>query len=71
MRKLFRFLLGLAALGVLAFATLNLVDYLRESNQSTNLNERLIDKAVAVNDPAPQSSDVDFSAEQESEANTE
>lgn len=53
MRKLFRFLLGLAALGVLAFATLNLVDYLRESNQSTNLNERLIDKAVAVNDPAP------------------
>lgn len=71
MRKPFRFLLGLAALGVLAFATLNLVDYLRESNQSTNLNERLIDKAVAVNDPAPRSSDVDFSAEQESEANTE
>lgn len=71
MRKPFRFLLGLAALGVLAFATLNLVDYLRESNQSTNLNESLIGKAVAVNDPAPQSSDVDFSAEQESEANTE
>lgn len=71
MRKLFRFLLGLAALGVLTFATLNLVDYLRESNQSMNLNESLIGKAVAVNDPAPQSSDVDFPAEQESEANTE
>ena len=71
MRKFFRFLLGLAACGVLAVATLNLVDYLWESNQSTNLNESLIDKAVAVNDPAPQSSDVDFPAEQESEANTE
>lgn len=71
MRKLFRFLLGLAALGVLAFGTLNLVDYLRESNQSTNLNESLIGKAVAVNDPAPQSSDVDFPAEQGSEAKTE
>lgn len=71
MRKLFRFLLGLAACGVLAFATFNLVDYLRESNQSTNLNESLIDKAVAVKDPAPQSSDADFSAEQESEVDTE
>lgn len=71
MRKFFRFLLGLVACGVLAFATFNLVDYLRGSNQSTNLNESLIDEAVAVKDSAPQSSDVDFSAEQESEADTE
>lgn len=71
MRKLFRFLLGLTACGVLAFATYNLVAYVQESNQSTNLNENLIEEAVAVKDPAPQSSDVDFPAEQESEANTE
>ncbi len=71
MRKLFRFLLGLAACGVLAFATYNLVAYVQESNQSTNLNESLIDKAVAVKDPAPQSSDAVFPAEQESEADTE
>lgn len=71
MRKLFRFLLGLTACGVLAFATYNLVAYVQESNQSTNLNENLIEEAVAVKDPAPQSSDVDFPAEQEAEANTE
>lgn len=71
MRKLFRFLLGLAACGVLVFATLNLVNYLRESNQSANLNEGLIDKAVAIKAPEPQSSDVDFPAQQESEADTE
>ena len=71
MRKLFRFLLGLTACGVLAFATYNLVAYVQESNQSTNLNENLIEEAVAVKDPAPQSSDADFPAEQESEANTE
>ena len=54
MRRLFRFLLGLAACGVLVFATVNLLAYVRESNQSTNLNENLIEKAVAVNAPAPQ-----------------
>ena len=71
MRKLFPFLVGLAACGVLAFAMFNLVDYLRESNQSTNLNESLIDKAVAVKDPAPQSSNLDSITEQESESDTE
>lgn len=71
MRKLFRFLLGLTACGVLAFATYNLVAYVQESNQSTNLNESLIDKAVAVKDPAPQSSNLDSITEQESESDTE
>ena len=71
MRKLFRFLLGLAACGALAFATVNLVAYVQESNQSTNLNENLIDEAVAVKDPAPQSSNMDSIPEQESEADAE
>lgn len=71
MRKIFRFLLGLAACSVLAFATFNLVDYLRESNQSTNLNESLIDEAVAVKEPAPQSSYMDSIPEQEPEADAE
>lgn len=71
MRKLFRFLLGLAACGVLAFATYNLVAYVQESNQSTNLNENLIEEAVAVKDPAPQSSNLDSITEQESEADAE
>lgn len=71
MRKLFRFLLGLTACGVLAFATYNLVAYVQESNQSTNLNENLIEEAVAVKDPAPQSSNLDSITEQESESDTE
>lgn len=54
MRSVFRLLLGLAACGVLVFATVNLVAYVRESSQSTSLNENLIEKAVAVNAPAPQ-----------------
>ncbi len=71
MRKLFRFLLGLTACGVLAFATYNLVAYVQESNQSTNLNENLIEEAVAVKDPAPQSSNLDSITEQESESDRE
>lgn len=71
MRKLFRFLLGLTACGVLAFVTYNLVAYVQESNQSTNLNENLIEEAVAVKDPAPQSSNLDSITEQESESDTE
>ncbi len=71
MRKLFRFLLGLAACGVLAFATFNLVDYLQESKQSTNLNENLIDEAVSIRVTDPPSADADFRAQQESEADTE
>lgn len=71
MRKLFRFLLGLTACGVLAFATYNLVAYVQESNQSTNLNENLIEEAVAVKDPAPQSSNLDSITEQKSESDTE
>lgn len=57
MRRLFRFLLGLAAWGILVFAAVNLVAYVRESSQSTRLNENLIEKAVAVNAPAPQPPD--------------
>lgn len=64
MRKIFRFLLGLTACGVLAFATYNLVAYVQESNQSTNLNENLIEEAVALKDPAPQSSNLDSITEQ-------
>lgn len=71
MRKLFRFLLGLAACGVLASATFNLMAYVCESNQSKNLNENLVDEAVAVKAPAPQSSNMDSISEQESDADAE
>ena len=54
MRRLFRFLLGLAACGVLVFAASHLVAYVQESRQSTNLKENLIEKAVVMNAPAPQ-----------------
>ena len=71
MRKLCRFLLGLAACGVLAFATFNLVEYLQESNQSKNLNENLVDEAVAVKAPVLQSSNMDTIPEQESDADAD
>lgn len=48
MRKLLRFLLGLAACGALVFGTVNLAGYLRESRQSVRLNEELIEDAVEV-----------------------
>lgn len=71
MRKLFRFLLGLAACGVLVFAAFNLAAYVQESNQSANLNESLIDEAVAVISPASQSAAESFREEQNSDAETE
>lgn len=42
--------------------------YVQESNQSTNLNEKLICEAVDLKDPAPQSYNMDSILEQESEA---
>lgn len=68
MRKMIRFLLGLAACGVLVFAGVNLADYFRESNQSTSLKDHLIDDAVVLKDPISQSSDTDFVSEQKTEA---
>lgn len=67
MRKMIRFLLGLAACGVLVFATVNLADYIWESNQSTSLNDDLIDDAVFLKQP----SDTDFISEQETKPDTE
>lgn len=71
MRKMIRFLLGLAACGVLVFATVNLADYIRESNQSTSLNDNLIDDAVVLKNPASQSSDTDSISGQETEPDAE
>lgn len=70
MRRILRFLLGLTACGVLAFATLNLTAYIRESKESTDLNENLIDNAVVIKNPNVQSSDTDsiFGQETESDA---
>ena len=68
MRKMIRFLLGLAACGVLVFAAVNLADYFRESIQSTSLKDHLIDDAVVLKDPISQSSDTDFVSEQKTEA---
>lgn len=71
MRRIFRFLIGLGACGVLLFATINLAAYIRESNQSANLNEKLIDDAVLLKKPASQSSDTDAIYVQEMESDTE
>lgn len=68
MRKVIRFLLGLAACGVLVFATVNLADYIRESNQSTSLNDDLIDDAVLLKNPVTQTSDTDSISKQETES---
>lgn len=51
MGKILRLLLGLAACGVLVFAAVNLTGYLRESRQSSRLNESLIDDAVLTKAP--------------------
>lgn len=50
MSRWMRFLLGLAACGELVYAAVNLADYVRESNRSINLKEKLIDDAVAIRD---------------------
>lgn len=57
MRKLIRLLLGLAACGVLVFASVNLAYYIRESSQSISLNETLIDNVVVIKAPSPQPPD--------------
>lgn len=46
MRKLLRFLLGLAACGVLVFAGSQMAGYIRESRESAGLNDRIADAAV-------------------------
>lgn len=67
MRKIIRALLGLIACGVLAFATANLTDYVQESRQSIDLNEKLIDEAVVRKDTVAPISDTDSIPEQEIE----
>lgn len=68
MRKILRFLIGLAACGALLYGTVNLAAYIQESKQSINLNENLIDDAVHLNNPAAQSSKADSLSEQETDA---
>lgn len=68
MRKLFRFLLGLAACGVLLFSAVHLVAYIRESSASSSLNESLAKEAVVVKEPVGQSSNPEFTLEQETNA---
>lgn len=71
MRRILRFLLGLIACGVLVFATINLTDYIRESNQSTNLNENLIGDAVVIKNPDAKEPDTDSISTQEMESDAE
>lgn len=71
MRKVVRVLLALAACGILVFATGKLADYLRESRESTDLNEILIEEAIAVKEPAPQFAQVDMTLAEPSQADTE
>lgn len=68
MRKLFRFLLGLAACGVLLFSGVNLAAYLRESSQSSRLNENLVEEAVAVKEAVPQSDNSGSALAEETDA---
>lgn len=65
MRKLLRFLLGLAACGVLLFSAVHLVAYIRKSSASSSLNESLAKEAVVVKEPVGQSSNPEFTLEQE------
>lgn len=67
MRRWMRFLLGLAACGVLVYAAVNLADYVRESNRSISLKENLIDDAVAIRDS--EASDTAPERNQETDAN--
>ncbi len=68
MRKILRFLIGLAACGALLYGTVNLAAYIQQSKQSVNLNENLIDDAVHLNAPASQSSKAAPLSEQETDA---
>lgn len=71
MRRILRFLLGLIACGVLAFATLNLTAYIRESKESTDLNENLIVNAVVIKNPDDKEPDTDSISKQEMESDAE
>lgn len=52
MRKVIRLLLWLIACAALVFSAVKLFGYIREGSQSTSLNDRLIDDAVALKEPA-------------------
>lgn len=71
MRKILRFLIGLAAFGALLYGAVNLAAYIQESKQSINLNENLINDAVHLNNPASQSLDADDISAQETISETE
>lgn len=71
MRRLFRFLVGLAACGVLLFGAVNLGAYIRESNTSINLNENLVEDAVHLKNSASQSLDADTVSAQETTSEAE
>ena len=68
MRKIFRFLLGLTACSVLLFSGINLVAYIRESNQSNRLNENLVEEAVVVKEAVTQSGNSESTLEEETDA---
>ena len=70
MKRLLRFLLGLAACGVLVYASVNLAGYIRESNRSISLKEELIDDAVVVRNSAAEASDTPPNLNQTVEQNT-
>lgn len=67
MRRLFRFLLGLAACGVLLFSGVKLAAYIRESNQSNRLNENLVEEAVVVKEAVTQSDNSESTLEEETD----
>ncbi len=71
MRRLFRFLIGLTACGVLVYAAFNLAACIRESSQSTNLNEELIEDAISLRDPASPYLETDSISEQEMKLDVE
>ncbi len=54
MKKVIRLLLWLIACAALAFSAVKLFGYIREGSQSTSLNDRLIDDAVALKETASQ-----------------
>lgn len=71
MRRILRFLLGLIACGVLVFATINLTAYIRESKESTDLNENLIGDAVVIKNTDDKEPDTDSIPTQEMESDAE
>lgn len=71
MRRLIRFLVGLAACGVLLYGAVNLTFYIRESKQSTGLNEKLVEDAVIPKRTISQSGDTETVPDKETAADSE